>query len=135
MQQRFRWLLVAAVVVTGLAAASGTRGGTSSCGRSLRILSPVAGDTVRTPFPVHYRVGCVRVGRTGAHIEIVFGRPRSLRILLQPGGEPNVAIVPRHPLLSGRRTLVFQLASADRKLLPGARARFTVGPLTIAGPR
>ena len=136
MQQRFRWLLVPAVVATALAAATGSQSGIHSCTRSLRILSPVAGDTVRTPFPVRYRVTCVRIGRTGsAHIEIVFGHPRSMRIRLQPGAEPNLAIVPRNPLLSGRRTLVFQLARADRTLLPGARARFTVGPLTIAGPR
>jgi hypothetical protein len=135
MQQKFRWVLMPAVVATALAAASGSRGDTSSCPRSLTILSPVAGDTVRTPFPVRFRVTCVRVGRTGAHIEIVFGSPRSMRIRLQPGAEPNLAIVPRHPLLSGRRTLLFQLARADRTLLPGVRARFRVGPLTIAGPR
>jgi hypothetical protein len=69
------------------------------------------------------------------HIEIVFGHPRSLRIRLQPGTQRDLTIVPRNPLLSGRRTLVFQLARADRTLLPDARARFTVGPLTIAGPR
>lgn len=135
MQQGFRWVLMPAVVATALAAASGSRGDPARCPPSLTILSPVAGDTVRTPFPVRYRVTCIRVARTGAHLEIVFGGPRSMRIRLQTGTQRDVAIVPRNPLLSGRRTLVFQLARVDRTLLPGARARFTVGPLTIAGPR
>src|ERR1700730_18746012 len=124
MQQRVRWILVSAVVAAALAGATGSQGGARSCAPSLTILSPVAGETVRTPFVVRYRVTCIRIGRAGgAHIELVFGQPRSMRIPLQPGTARDLAIVPRNPLLSGRRTLVFQLARADRTLLRRVRAR------------
>src|ERR1700730_2587104 len=129
MQQRVRWILGAAVGAPALAGATGSQGGARSCAPSLTILSPVAGETVRTPFVVRYRVTCVRIGRAGgAHIELVFRQPRSMRIPLQSRSMRDVAIGPRNPLLSGRRTLVFQWARADRTLLPGVRARSTVGP-------
>ena len=63
MQQRVRWILVSAVVAAALAGATGSQGGARSCAPSLTILSPVAGETVRTPFVVRYRVTCVRIGK------------------------------------------------------------------------
>jgi hypothetical protein len=125
-----------AVATAALVVVSGSSGTSSTCTPTLQITSPVAGSIVRTPFPVRYSVSCFALGHAPAgHVELVLGPVRRLRIPLVPAGEAGVLTVPRYPLLSGRRTLVFELAHADRSLLRNPAARVMVGPLTILGPR
>jgi hypothetical protein len=131
----FRLGVLAVVAAAALAAAGGSSGSSRGCVARLTIVSPSAGDTVRMPFPVHYRVSCFKIGAAPAgHIELVFGSSRVQRIVLK-SIVVGIASVPRDPRLPGRRTLLLRLARADRTLLANPEARATVGPLSISGPR
>ncbi|SRR6266508_3460149 len=123
--------LVPVALAAFLAAANGLAGARApaarvSCGASrLTILAPQAGDTVRAPVQVTYRVRCFHLGRAPyGHIHAWAGRPgESRRYELRPLHQAGTVELP-NPYLSGEHTLTFQLARANHQPLrsPGARA-------------
>jgi hypothetical protein len=101
----------------------------------LTILSPSAGETVRAPLRVEYRVRCFRLGPAPyGHIHAWAGTPgASRRYELRPRRQAGVVEL-RDPLLSGERTLTFQLARANHKLVPNRAARVVVRDVVFEGP-
>jgi hypothetical protein len=115
---------------------AGPSASSAPCGPpKLTILSPVAGATVRAPLPVRFRIDCFRVGAAPyGHLHAWVGPPQSSpRLELRPTEQAGVVEIP-DPLLSGERTLTFQLARADHTAVRNAEARVVVSDVTFEGP-
>jgi hypothetical protein len=105
--------------------------GEQTCGQpSLRIAAPLDGSSVRAPFQVTYHVRCFPIGQHGTIQVSVDG----IRLDLHPQTSTDTITVPDHPLLSGRRTLIFQLARPDNGPLTNPDAQVIIH-LTIEGSR
>jgi hypothetical protein len=102
---------------------------------TLAILSPRSGWTVRAPFPVRYRVRCFRVGAGSGHLHAWLNPERNgMRIELPLRRTYGTVTFPAHPLFSGRRTVLFELARADHARVRARAARVVVR-LMIEGLR
>jgi hypothetical protein len=125
-----------------LCAACGPSGAAPSppappCPPRLTILSPVSGETTRAPLRVRLRVDCFRVGPDpGGHIHAWAGPPgASRRYELWPRRQSGVLEVELpDPLLSGERTLTFQLARADHSAVANPEAKVVVTGVVFEGP-
>jgi hypothetical protein len=133
--------LVAATTVVCVACGSTGAGpsppaSSAPCGPpKLTILEPVPGQTVRAPAQVQFRVDCFRLGPSPAgHIHAWAGPPgSSQRFELRPSQRAGVVEI-SDPLLSGERTLTFQLANADHTPVPNPEARVVVPDVVFEGP-
>lgn len=98
-------------------------------------MSPTSGETVQAPTRVRFRVRCFRVGPAPyGHIHAWVHPPRtSRRLELRPRRQAGVVEI-ADPLLSGQRTLVFQLARANHKPLRNPEARVVVRDVIFEGP-
>lgn len=102
----------------------------------LVVLEPDSGDTVRAPFPLRYSVTGFRLGGAPyGHIQVYVGSLRGLRLDVTPTKQAGEVIVPSHPLLSGKRTLIFALARPNHTLLVNRESRVTVRDVVITGRR
>jgi hypothetical protein len=101
----------------------------------LTILAPVPRETVRAPVQVRFRVDCFAVGPPPlGHLHAWAGPPgSSRRYELRPRRQAGVIEIP-DPLLSGQRTLAFQLARADHTPVGNPEARVVVRDVTFEGP-
>ena len=132
---RFSFLAVATILLLGgstAVAAPWDRGATTP--PKLTISAPETGETVRTPFAVHYAVTGFRVGRAPlGHVRLYVDRIGGFRIDLTTLRQTGQAVVSAHPLLSGKRTLIFVLTRADGTLVLNAKARVVVPDVVIVG--
>jgi hypothetical protein len=102
---------------------------------TLAILSPRSGETVKAPFPVRYRVRCFRVGPGSGHLHAWLNPERNgMRVELPLRRTYGTVTFPDHPLFSGRRTVLFELARADHPRVRARMARVVV-LLMIEGMR
>ena len=127
---------VALATLTAAGAATASQHCVASQLPRLTILSPRSGETVRAPFKVRYSVAGFRIGAAPyGHIRVYVDRVGGLRFDLAARGQSGETAVPDHPLLSGRRDLVFVLVRANGTRVPGAKATFTLRDVVIEGRR
>lgn len=133
--------MIRVAFVAALGAACAVGGGAPAAdGRActtpaLAILSPRSGETVRAPFPVRYRVRCFRVGPGSGHLHAWLERNgMQTHIELPLRRTYGTVTFPDHPLNSGRRTVLFELARADHTRVRARTARVVV-LLMIEGMR
>jgi hypothetical protein len=133
--------MIRLVLVVALGAACAAGGGAPAAdGHActtprLAILSPTSGETVHAPFPVRYRIRCFRVGSGLGHLHAWLNPERNgMRIELPLRRMDGTVTFPDHPLFSGRRTVLFELARADHTRIRARAARVVV-PLMIEGSR
>jgi hypothetical protein len=108
----------------------------AACGPPrLTIVSPVHGETVRPPLEVRFRIRCFRVGPAPyGHLHAWTGPlGASPRIELRPHRQIGIVVLP-DPVLSGRRTLTFQLARANHASVGNREARVVVRGVLFEGP-
>jgi hypothetical protein len=104
----------------------------STCGPpTLHILAPADNSTVTTPFELRFEVECFP--RNPEDTWTILMSTDGLRVPLHPSTTNGTVDVSDHPLLSGRRTVTFQLAERSGPLTD-ASARVVVH-LTIEGSR
>jgi hypothetical protein len=108
----------------------------ATCGPPrLTILSPAPGETVRPPPEIRFRIRCFRVGPAPyGHLHAWTGPPgASPRLELRPHRQSGMVVLP-DPLLSGRRTLTFQLARANHSTVRNREARVVVRGVVFESP-
>jgi hypothetical protein len=113
---------------------SGSTGvpGASTERATLIILSPRSGETVTAPIPIRYEVLEVEIGE-GVHLHAYVDSTDATPIEIPLRAASGTARLPSHPLLGGRRDLIFQLVRDDHTPLPGARV--VLHDLIIEGER
>ena len=110
-------------------------GGTTCRAPTLTIVAPRAHATVEAPFRVRYQVACFQVRGTRAYLRAYLNPERDgMRFSFRLWRREGSVLFPDHPLASGRRTVLFELARADGSRVRAPSARVLV-PLTIEGSR
>jgi len=86
--------------------------------------------------PIRYVVTGFEVGPGGGYLNVYLGPPQSSVPFAVCLDDPSgVAYLEGHPMLSGRRTLTFQLATADHRPVTDPQAQVTVPNVIIEGER
>jgi hypothetical protein len=103
---------------------------------TLVILSPRTGETVTPPVPIRYRVTGIDIHRGSSYVQLYLGKPGSSPMIEYPLTHASgIVFLKAHPMLSGRRTLTFELALADHQPLRNPEARVTLQDVIVEGDR
>jgi hypothetical protein len=124
------------VAVAVCAAGSGAAARTSAL-PALTISSPLPGQSVTPPWPVHYAVSGLKVTPAQpVRIRVsIAGATTTTPVLLVGKRRAGIADVPDNSLWSGRRDVVFTLLRPGGKPYTNPGASVTVTNLIIAGNR
>ena len=103
---------------------------------TLIILSPSTGDTVMAPVPIRYRVTGLDIRPGGSYLQLHLGEPGSSPMFEFPLTRAmGVVFLQPDPMLSGRRTLTFELALADHHPIQNPEAQVTLRNVIVEGDR
>jgi hypothetical protein len=98
----------------------------------LRILLPQPGTVVQAPFPVQYEVSGFPVGPGRGGLRLTLGDGGAFALSIPVSASTGVVYL-NDNRLSGRRTLVFTLLTADQQALGNPEATVSVANVTIEG--
>jgi hypothetical protein len=101
---------------------------------TLRIITPKSGETVSAPVPVQYAVSGFDVGPGRGAMQLTLGDGGGFGVSMQLSG-PSGVVYLDDPRLSGVRTLVFTLITADGRALTNAEATVRIPNVTVTGGR
>lgn len=99
---------------------------------TLRILSPKSGDVVAAPVPVQYAVSNFDVGPGRGALQLTLGDGGPFGVSLGLEGPSGVVYLDDNRL-SGNRTLVFTLITADARPLTNPEATVRIANVTLEG--
>lgn len=103
---------------------------------TLVILSPQTGDTVTAPVPIRYRVSGLDVRPGRSYLQLYLGEPGSSPTFEFPlTHATGVVFLEAHPMLSGMRTMTFELAVGNHHPIQTPEARVTLSNVIVEGDR
>lgn len=103
---------------------------------TLRILYPRDGDSMALPAEIEYEVVGFDLAASGGHLHAYLEGIADEHIVEIPlQAQSGVAVFPDDKLVTGRRSLTFELVRSDHTPLGNPEARVTVRDVVIIGRR